>query len=571
MTRTEGGYFQIQLDDIHPGSRYLYRINGEKERPDPASRFQPLGVHGPSEVVDPAFDWNDVTWFGQPLRSYIIYELHVGTLTEEGNFEAIIGLLDDLKDLGVNAIELMPVAQFPGGRNWGYDGVYPYAVQDSYGGPAGLKRLVDACHRKGLAVLLDVVYNHLGPEGNYLAEFAPYFTTRYQTPWGPAVNFDGPDSMEVRRFFIENALYWITDFHVDALRLDAVHAICDFSARAFLEQLTVAVHERADTLNRRAYLIAESNQNDVRLLRPKELGGYGLDALWNDDFHHSLHALLTGERAGYYQDFGEFGQVVKAFREGFVYSGEFSSYRRRPHGSSSRDLPGSRLVVCAQNHDQIGNRMLGERLSSLVTFEELKLMAGAVLLSPYVPLLFMGEEYGETAPFQYFVSHLDEGLVEAVRKGRREEFAAFHWQGELPDPQSAATFLSCKLDHNLARAGKHRILLEFHRELIKLRGSCPSLILQCREETEVLAHEEGEVLYLRRWAAGEETIVLFGLGRKTTKVAFPFPPRRWKKLLDSSEQRWGGPGSSVPAELVSSGIVRVPVDARAFAFFVKCE
>src|SRR5262249_16007104 len=329
----------------------------------------------------------------------------------------------------------MPVAQFSGSRNWGYDGVFPFAVQNSYGGPRGLKKLVNACHERGLAVILDVVYNHLGPEGNYLAHFAPYFTERYKTPWGPALNFDDVDSDEVRRFFVSNALEWITDYHIDALRLDAVHAILDHSALNILEELANAVHARGTSLNRRVYVIAESALNDTRIVRTTELGGYGLDAQWNDDFHHSLHTLLTSEREGYYVDFGDFQHMAQAFSEGFGYSGRYSVNRRRRHGNSSLSIPPVRFVLYAQNHDQLGTRMRGERGTELVSVEQHNRAAGAVLLSPFVPLLFMGDEYGETAPFQYFVSHSDKQLIEAVRRGRIEEFAAFNWKDEPPDPQ----------------------------------------------------------------------------------------------------------------------------------------
>ncbi len=395
------GYYEIMVEKISLGSLYWYRLDGKRELADPASHFQPQGVHGPSQVVDPDFAWDDTMWSGPPLQSYIIYEIHVGTFTREGTFGAVIPHLKSLVDLGVTAVELMPVAQFPGNRNWGYDGVFPFAVQDSYGGPLELKRLVKACHQHGLAVILDVVYNHLGPEGNYFAHFGPYFTERYRTPWGNAINFDGLDSDEVREFFIQNALYWITDFHFDALRLDAVHAIFDQTAVPFLQELGDAVHECGAKLNRRVHVIGESSLNDTRLVKPKAQGGYGLDAQWNDDFHHSLHTLLTSERAGYYQDFGELRDLAKTFKEGYVYSGQYSAYRRRRHGHSSRDIASYRFVVCAQNHDQVGNRLRGERLSQLVSFASLKLAAGVVLLSPFAPLLFMGEEYGDTAPFLY--------------------------------------------------------------------------------------------------------------------------------------------------------------------------
>jgi maltooligosyltrehalose trehalohydrolase len=565
------GYHSATVGGVEPGSCYLYRLDDLEERPDPASQSQPDGVHGPSQVADPYFVWEDSSWSGLSLQDYIIYELHVGTFTPEGTFDALIPRLNELKELGITAVELMPVAQFPGSRNWGYDGVFPFAVQDSYGGPQGLKRLVSACHQRGLAVVLDVVYNHLGPEGNCLGDFGPYFTDRYRTPWGTALNFDGPDSDEVRRFFIENALYWVTEFHIDALRLDALHAILDISPRPFLEELADAVHYQAERLNRCIYLIGESDLNDPRLVRPPELGGYGLDALWNDDFHHCLHTLLTGEQTGYYQDFGRLNQLGKAFGEGFVYSGDYSSYCRRRRGASSRDIPAQRLVVFAQNHDQVGNRMLGERLSQLVSFEELKLAAGVVLLSPFIPLLFMGDEYGETAPFQYFVSHSDTALIEAVRRGRRDEFAAFQWQGELPDPQDESAFLQTKLNHNLRQEGHHRVFLEFYKQLIRLRKETPSLANPNKDSLEVLEYEQARVLLLRRWSDREEIVMAFHFGSIPTSVVLPMPVGHWQKLLDSAEERWGSPGSQVPPALASEGEVELRLSPYALALFIHRE
>src|SRR5262245_45923324 len=350
MESKRSGYHSLIVEGIKPGARYLYRLSNGKEFPDPASRFQPQGVHGPSEVIHHAFEWRDRHWSGPPIEKYVIYEMHVGTFTREGTFEAVIPHLDELADIGITAIELTPVAQFPGSRNWGYDGVYPFAVQNTYGGPAGLKKLVNACHQRGLAVVLDVVYNHVGPEGNYLPLFGPYFTERHKTPWGPAINFDDEHSAEVRHFFVSNAVDWIRDYHIDALRLDAVHAILDYSAVNFLEDVGDGVHEQGILLNRRVYVIVESAINDARLVRPKELGGYGLDAQWSDDFHHALHTVLTKERAGYYVDFGHFQHMAQAFSEGFVYSGH-SDARGRRHGNSSREASPAKFVVYAQNHD----------------------------------------------------------------------------------------------------------------------------------------------------------------------------------------------------------------------------
>ncbi len=572
LEKDSRGCHRAELDDVGPGSLYFFRLDGDRERPDPASRFQPRGVHGPSQVVDPAFAWSDQTWFGLPIQQYILYELHVGTFTERGTFDAIIPRLDYLKTLGVTALELMPVAQFPGDRNWGYDGVCPFAVQNSYGGPEGLKRLVNACHEKGLAVVLDVVYNHLGPEGNYLRDFAPYFTDQYSSPWGEAVNFDGCGSDGVRRFFIENALSWVIEFHVDALRLDAVHAILDFSAEPFLKQLADEVHERGDQLNRRAYLIPESALNDPRLIRSPELGGLGMDAQWNDDFHHALHTVLTGERKGYYQDFGGFHQLVKAFREGFVFTGEYSSYRRRKHGSSSRDIPAGRFVVFSQNHDQVGNRLKGDRLTELVSFEELKLAAASVLLSPFVPLLFMGEEYGETAPFPYFVSHSDPDLVDAVRRGRREEFAEFAWKGDPPDPQDEKTFQSAKLNRpGSPEEPQSKAMYRFYRELIRLRKSVPALSRLSKDEMETLGFNEERILLLKRRHRESRAAVIFHYGGEPVSVRFPLADGMWKKALDSGEEKWGGPGSSVPARLQSDGGVRLTLSPLSVLLFVTQE
>lgn len=569
MESGERGYNHAVVDGVEPGSLYLYQLDEGTERPDPASRCQPQGVHGPSQVVGPHLEWEDARWTGLPLQEYTIYEVHVGTFAPEGTFDAVIPHLDELKELGITAIELMPVAQFPGGRNWGYDGVYPFAVQNSYGGPEGLKRLVNACHKLGLAVILDVVYNHLGPEGSYVAEFGPYFTDSYKTPWGAALNFDGPHSDEVRRFFIENALYWVTEFHVDALRLDAVHAIVDHSAVPFVQELAEAVHQRAERLNRRIHVIAESNLNDARLVRPRELGGYGLDAQWNEDFHHSLHALLTGERAGYYHDFGELGQLVKAFSEGFVYSGQYSPYRQRRHGNSSRDVPAQRFVVFSRNHDQVGNRMLGERLSQLVSFEGLKLAAGVVLLSPFIPLLFMGEEYGETAPFQYFISYSDPALVEAVRGGRREEFKAFDWKGEPPDPQDEGTFRRSRLNRSLRHEGHHAVLLEFYKELFRLRRTVAALANLSKEQMEVLTYEGERFFFLRRWNGNSQVFAVFNFGDAETATAVSIPGGRWRKLLDSADERWQGKGTLVPEILDSEGKASLALSPMSLALFAR--
>jgi maltooligosyltrehalose trehalohydrolase len=551
------GYFHAVVEGISAGALYRYRLDGEKERPDPASRYQPRGVHGPSQIIDSSFKWNDSRWRGIALEKYVFYELHVGTFTPEGTFDAIVPRLAALKDLGVTAIELMPVAQFPGERNWGYDGVYPYAVQASYGGPLGLKRLVDACHQHGIAVALDVVYNHLGPEGNYLADFAPYFTDLYKTPWGQAINFDDAESDEVRRYFTDNALQWVTDYHVDALRLDAIHAIVDPSARTSLEELSSAVHAKAEELGRDVYLIPEDNRNDTRVVKSPEVGGWGFDSVWNDDFHHSLHVLLTGERDAYYQDFSGVGDLAGAYREGFVYSGQYSKYRRKRYGISSKRIPARRFVVFSQNHDQVGNRSVGDRPSQSLSFEQLKLAAGTVLLSPYIPLLFMGEEYAETAPFQYFVSHGDPALIEAVREGRKKEFAEFGWVGDIPDPQSEATFLGCKLNWNLHAEGQHRVLWNFYQELLRLRRDIPVLANLDKDAMEVTPFTDQKVLLVRRWDASGQVLIVHSFDRIPASVNLPVPAGKWQTVLDSNEERWQGDGGATTDKPQSHGEIQL--------------
>jgi maltooligosyltrehalose trehalohydrolase len=510
-------------------------------------------------VIDPSFPWEDAGWTGLPLERQIIYELHVGTFSPQGTLDAVIPFLDPLKDLGITSLELMPVAQFPGERNWGYDGAYPFAVQNSYGGPGALKRLVNACHVRGLSVILDVVYNHLGPEGDYLGDFGPYFGDIYQTPWGMAINFDGPESDEVRRFFVENALYWVGECRVDALRLDAVHGIRDFSAKPFLGELAEVIGEFSERHRRKIHLIAESDLNDTRILRPPERGGYGLDAQWNDDFQHALHALLTGERNGYYQDFGKVDHFKRALSEGFVYSGQYSAFRRRRHGNSSGDLAASKFVVFSQNHDQVGNRMLGERLGGLISFEGLKLAASAVMFSPYIPLLFMGEEYGERAPFLYFVSHSDPSLIEAVRNGRRAEFSGFAWRGVPPDPQDESTFLRCRLKRSGFEAGDGRVLQAYYRELIRLRRALPALAHLSKDHLDVWSFEEEKALALRRWKEQSEAVVAFNFRDRESPITLPLEGGIWRKRLDSAEKAWSGRGSAVPSTIEPQGSFQLPL------------
>ncbi len=568
LTTDGSGYHWTALEDARPGTEYFYRLDGGLERPDPASRAQPRGVHGPSAVADPAYKWKDGNWKGLPLERFVVYELHAGTFSAEGTFAGVIPRLDALKDLGVTAVALMPVAQFPGARNWGYDGVYPYAAQGSYGGARGLKRLVQACHLRGLAVMLDVVYNHLGPEGNYLRDFGPYFTSDYKTPWGQALNFDGAGSDGVRRFFIESAVRWLDEFHIDALRLDAVHAIRDFSAVPFVEELAAAAHALGRARGRRIQVIAESSLNDPRVIRPPAAGGWGCDAQYCKDFHHSLHVALTGERAGKYRDYAGLRDLARAYLGAFVYTGQYSACRGRRHGRSADGSTGAQFLVFAQDHDEAGNRPGGERLAALADPEALKLAAGAVALSPFVPLLFMGEEYGEEAPFLYFTDHSDKELAEAVRLGRRKAFVAAAGSGKLPDPNKEAAFLRSRLDWDLRLKGKHAVLRSFYRRLYALRREQPALAALDRENTGVDLREEAGILTVFRRAGAEEAFFVLNFAKKPGRLKLELPGGSWTKLLDSAAPQWGGPGSPAP-ERLAGGPAEFSLPPRCVVLYGK--
>jgi len=567
MQLVSDGYYELTLPGVPEGTQYTYRINGQREVPDPASRYQPGSVHGPSQVVSPHFDWTPVNWNNIPLRDYIFYELHVGTFTPQGTFDAIIPHLEYLRDLGITAIEIMPVGQFPGTRNWGYDGVLPYAVQNSYGGPWGLKRLIDACHRIGLAVALDVVYNHLGPEGNYLALWGPYFTDRYYSPWGQSLNFDGEYADGVRRYFIQNAIMWLDEFHIDALRIDATHALVDFSAVPFLEDLVASVHDWADQSGRRVYLIAEDDRRNVKVIRSQEAGGMGLDAQWLDDLHHCIHVHLTGQNAGYYEDYAEntLGLLEKCLRDGFVYSGQVSPFRKRRVGTSSRGIPGHRFVVCTQNHDQVGNRLMGERLAALTDFDGAKLAAGLVILSPYLPLLFMGEEYAKTAPFLFFTQFSDEDLIEAVRRGRAEEFAYFGaTEANMPDPDAISTFEQSRLNFALRSGGRHRQMLIFYRALIHLRQSIPALRNLDKDDMDVTRHEA--VIVMRRRAEESRALVVFNLDlAHPVEMNAPVTAGVWTLRLASSD------AIDAPVTISPEIKAALRLPPRTFVVYVESE
>jgi maltooligosyltrehalose trehalohydrolase len=472
------GWWAVDVSDAGPGTDYQFSIDAGPPFPDPRSQFQPQGVHGPSRVVDHrAFSWTDDLWRGAaPLSGALIYEAHIGTLTPEGTFDAAITRLPHLVELGVTHLELLPVAEFPGDRGWGYDGVDLFAPHHAYGGPDGLKRLVDACHGVGIGVIIDVVYNHLGPDGNYLGAYGPYFTDRYNTPWGDAVNYDDAGSDEVRAFVCDNACHWLEHYHADGLRLDAVHAIFDTSAVHILEEMARRVATLEARLGQRKFLIAESDLNDPKLVRAPEAGGFGLDAAWSDDFHHALHSALTGETSGYYEDFGGLEPLGRALERGYVYAGDHSPHRGRRHGRPLTGVPASRLLGYLQNHDQVGNRAQGERSSALMSTGRLHIAAALVLCGPFVPMLFQGEEWAATTPFQYFTDHIDDELGRLVSEGRRREFSAFGWKPEdVPDPQDRATFERSLLDWAEADKEPHATLLQWHRDLIALRRRIPAL------------------------------------------------------------------------------------------------
>ncbi|MDB4966324.1 MAG: malto-oligosyltrehalose trehalohydrolase [Myxococcales bacterium] len=538
MKAAGDGWFEAVVDGAGKGTRYHYLLDGERRRPDPASRAQPEGVHGPSEVDDPrSFAWQHPPR-PRSTRELAIYELHVGTFTPEGTFDAATAQLDRLVDLGITAVEILPVASFSGERNWGYDGVDWFAPQQSYGGPDGLRRLVDACHARGLSFILDVVYNHFGPEGNYVGEFASYFTAKYHTPWGDAIDYEG--APPIRQLVLDNARMWFEDYRVDGLRLDAVHAIWDQSPRHIVADVTSLAHERG------RFIIAESDLGDVKVIK-EQPAGWGCDAQWSDDFHHALHAVVTGENKAYYADFGAVSQLATAITEGFVYQGQHSPARKQPFGTPSRDLPAERFVVCAQNHDQVGNRAVGERLAHVQPGCEYA-VAATVLLAPAVPMIFMGEEHGDPAPFQYFTDHRDAELAQAVRDGRRREFAAFH-ASAVPDPQAAGTRDRSVIDLGLGDVGRHAGVRRWYRALLQLRRERPELrALDKTRVTTVVDDERGGLVVIH---AGTLAVALSLRGRP---VELTLPDGSWRILHDAGDERFG----HFAAARLDGNVIHVP-------------
>lgn len=532
MRREDDGTFTATAAAV-PGTRYFYVVDGNSPVPDPVSRLLPDGVHGPTEIIAPdAFGWADHGWAGLDLSDYLIYELHVGTFTPQGTFDGVIEKLEYLQGLGVTVIEIMPVAAFPGTRNWGYDGVSPYAVQASYGGPDGLKRLVDAAHARGLGVMLDVVYNHLGNEGNYLRQFGPYFTPRHHTPWGDAINFDGPGSEGVRRYFIDNALYWIREYHLDGLRLDAVQTILDDSQPHILTEIQENVQRLAGELGRKVWVIAETDENDTHYVRPLNQGGMGLNAVWSDDFHHAVHAYLTSEREGYYQDFGRKEQIVGALNEGFVFQGEYFEFWKADRGTRVDGMPLPAHVICIQNHDQVGNRAKGERLTALVPRGARKMAAALLLLAPHTPLLFMGQEYDEAAPFQFFTDYGDPVLQKAVSEGRRKEFKHFTWD-QVPDPQDTATFERSRLTWDMS--GDHAEMLSYYRRLIALRRD----FLTKRERTCRAELRMDGAIVMQVPAQNPQLVVVAEFPGSAHGSADVEAGGKWQKILSFIEDDYG--------------------------------
>ena len=538
LVREAGGWWSGDVGG--PGTDYAFVLDGGPPRPDPRSAWQPHGVHGPSRVVDhSAFAWTDDGWRGVPLPGGVLYELHIGTFTAEGTFDAALGRLDHLVSLGISAVELLPCNAFAGRWGWGYDGVAWFAVHDEYGGPDGLKRFVDGCHSRGLGVVMDVVYNHLGPAGNYLPEFGPYLTEDHTTPWGPAVNLDRPGSDEVRRYVLDNALMWLRDYHVDGLRIDAVHALVDERATHLLEELSVEVEALGAQLRKPLFLIAESDLNDARTVTSRAAGGIGLDGQWTDDVHHALHATLTGETAGYYGDFRGLAVVAKVLRDAFLHDGTWSSFRERRHGRPvPSTVPGHRFVVYLQDHDQVGNRATGDRISATLSDGLLKVGAALVLTSPFTPMLWMGEEWAARTPWQFFSDHEGE-LGEAVRKGRRAEFASHGWAtADVPDPQAESTLRASTLDWDEPSQERHAAHLAWTRDLIGLRRSRLELSDGRRDRVAVTFSEDEGWLVVRRGSVA----VVCNLSSQRREVPVGAAPGR--VLLASDE------GAGVGADTV---------------------
>lgn len=565
MEKHKEGYYKILVKDIRPGTEYEYQIGKQDLKPDPVSNLQPKGVFGPSAIVNHnAFRWKDTDWKGIPFGDLVFYELHVGTFTMEGTFKAIENRVRNLVEIGINALELMPISQFSGSRNWGYDTVFPYAVHNTYGTPDSLRHLVEYCHLNGVAVFLDVIYNHLGPEGNCLGDFAPYFKEDRCTPWGSSINFDDHQCREVRNYFFENALHWLRNYHIDGLRLDAVHAIIDVSSKHFLKELEETVRRYSINSKRKAYLIAETNQNDPIIVRSWKLGGYGLNAQWLDDFHHIIHVLLTGEKSSYYEDFDGLSDLVKSLREGYIYTGQYSRFRHRKHGYSSKGILPNKFIVFSQNHDQIGNRPLGERLITLAGLESAKLATALVVLSPYIPLFFMGEEYGEDAPFLFFTSFSDQTLAENVRKGRKEEHGTKSSEIEIPDPQSSETFEHSRINWQHSQTNRGKKILEYYRTLVSLRKTLVSSLE--KPFLSKVSESEQEQLLILRFGKENSAVAVANFDSQLCSLEIDFDGE-FLNVLDSADTLWAGPGSLLSKKTLNKS--KLTLHPWSIAVYVK--
>jgi len=546
MDQAGDGYWTCTADGLDPGTTYKYELDGKDSKPDPASHYQPDGIFGASEIIDhESFKWTDRSWRGLDLKDLVFYELHVGTFTPEGTLKAIVPRIRELAEFGINAVELMPITQFPGVRNWGYDGVFPFALHNSYGRPDDLRVLVNECHNRGVALFVDSVYNHLGPEGNCLNSYGPYFPDTNMGLWGANVNLDGPQNSGVRNYFLENALHWLSHYHIDGIRLDAVLAMHDTSPRHFLLDLNEQVQTFKENVGRKIYVIAESGFNVPIILDPAERGGCKFDAQWLEDFQHALFALITGEREGYYQKYGSINDLSEALTEGYVYIGEGQESKRSPPDASYRWIPTSKLVVFAQNHDQIGNRVQGDRLTQISGIEAAKLAAGIVVLSPYVPLLFMGEEYGETAPFQFFTDYQSKELVDDVRAGRKKEFANFHWANEAPDPQNPETFKRSKLDWQQRYSGQGQKIAAYYHNILRLKKEHPIFHADTDRKIKHITAKTS-VLFIHKQYSTTQAAIIANFSKKPVTYTFPLEGGNYAKILDSASFDWAGPGSTLP-------------------------
>ncbi len=566
MVREDRGYWSLTLENCSPGTLYKYRIDGKESYPDPSSLSQPGGVHGPSEVLRlDDFSWSDQAWKGIKVSDLIIYELHTGTFSPDENFQGICNKLDHLVELGINSIELMPVAQFSGARNWGYDGVYPFAVHNSYGGAGELMSLVNECHNRGIAIILDVVYNHFGPEGNYLSNYAYYLSDKYSVPWGKAINFDGEHSDEVRNFFMQNALMWFRDFHIDGLRLDAVHAIYDQGPKHILKELSEETARLNSLTGMQHFLIAESHLNELRYISPSSGGGYELDAQWSDDFHHAIHSLVAGEKNGYYADFGEAVDLSKAIKDTFVFDGKYSVFRKKTYGAPAKDIGADRFVIFNQNHDQVGNRKDGNRLIKLTGFEMAKLIAGAMFITPNIPLLFMGEEYGEHNPFYYFTSHLDQVLNKKVSRGRKNELNVLYPDGaNAPEPFLEETFNNSKLSWDIESSEEKMAMFRFYKALTWLRKTHPALKFPDKKDINVT--NSGKTIVLERWKGVSKLFALLNFEPRGKSFTVPAGLEEgFYKILDSASTKWMGHGEKCPFKISANDQIALP--GRSFLVY----